>query len=455
MQRLSKRFSVIWTPNTSPYPLRFDRSKYYLNPLSIFSVPEVKKAFLAHCQHEHNSQALLFIEQVELLDKASNPFTHAEEIINTFIVTNAPFEINISAENKKQIIEDYNKALKNRSTIQARKLFSHLKDIVMFELLNDVFPRFVRTQRCTDAVTKVLHLQNIVMPREVITFPYKDEDFEIFLITQKDINFMRHLGKDDFDWQLLGAKSTKMNTYFSAKNFMPEVSFMKNMALAKFEVIFRFPFEKVVCALMPAFENGFYDPNFAGFKELEHFPYEKLVQMYGKEMVGSVKSTSITAIDVKFPFPLTRRRILMCSACKYDPQEQSFIFVHKPCQHPSHGKLLYTKKNLVPPITGDKSKKFWAYAIADFKAFIIKKIDEHRTHYIEINAADVGGWASSHKLQKFVCTDRGDRLRENCIKHLKKKPKSYNFEQALENLKKDPFGKLIVAELEHSRGKKG
>jgi len=143
---------------------------------------------------------------------------------------------------------------------------------------------------------------------------------------------MKMLSQDSFDWQLLGSLTSSLNSFWTARNYMPEVTFFKHASLCKFDCIFPFPIEKVICACVPAYEALIFDDNVTSFQDLGSFSTEDLKKKGYK--MNSERTCSVLNFDIKLPFPLyTSRKYPVCSSVDYDPEKGIFHMIHKPCQH--------------------------------------------------------------------------------------------------------------------------
>ncbi len=87
---------------------------------------------------------------------------------------------------------------------------------------------------------------------------------------------------------------------------MPEVSYFKNASLAKFEIIFPFPLEKVICACIPAYEALIFDENVISYQDLGYYKSEDLLKKGYKSKNN--RCCTVMNFDVKLVFPLSTFR---------------------------------------------------------------------------------------------------------------------------------------------------
>jgi hypothetical protein len=98
--------------------------------------------------------------------------------------------------------------------------------------------------------------------------------------------------------------------------------------MAKFEIIFPFEFEKVICACIPSYEVEIFDNNVNSFQDLGHFSSDELKKK-GYNMKRD-RSCSLINYDVEFPFPLkTMRKYPNITSVDYFPETKTFQLIHK------------------------------------------------------------------------------------------------------------------------------
>jgi len=182
---------------------------------------------------------------------------------------------------------------------------------------------------------------------------------------------MKSLSQDTFDWELVGSLTSQLNSFFSDKNYLPNVSFYQNASLAKFECIFPFPFEHVLCCCLPCSEVDIFDVNVnrsidcgsVSHEDLKNkiTDFENFTTKYGK------RSCSIITFDCRLPWPCTTpRKYPVVTSMDYDPSTQTFTMVHKPCEQKTFSDFEKTKKNF------DWKSKHKSNVFTDKKIIIIK-----------------------------------------------------------------------------------
>lgn len=370
---------------------KFDIKKYHIHFESIFKVPDMKKAFIEFCKTEHNTEPMEFLDAIDALPKSKDIVSDAKKILSTFIEEGSPKEINLSGANKRLILKQFENV--KHDSQKVLMIFKKPRKIVALELHSDVFPRFVRSKFCAKAVEAHQTDPEVVALKTTVSFPYEEEDFNTFLVTKKDFDFMKHLAKDDFDWELHGGETSKLNSYYSDKNFLPNVPWFSNASLAKFEAIFPFDFETVCCSLIPLSECLQYDDNVVSYEVKEYFTHDELVKKYGEDKLKhkheNKRAGAVTIMDIQLPWPMvTKRKYPVCTSIDYDPAREEVTMVHKPCRHPSLGKFEWTKK-IETNVTVDKKtkvqKKQGCYVMPDMQSYHIRKLDAHKTLFVQIH----------------------------------------------------------------------
>jgi len=281
---------------------------------------------------ENNGEPWEFIREVTNLKNAKNPAEEVQKIIKTFIEKNAPKEINLSNQNKTELMEVLKDQLKESFFWIAKKtpeeIFADTIKIIKLELFMDNYPRFIRTKECLKVLQKFLKDAEVIVFKEAIDFPYSDKSFREHWVSDQDIQFLRLLAKDNFDWELIGSITNNLNTFFSYRNYMPQVSYFKNASIGKFELIMPYSLEKVICAFCPTYEIQKVDGNVQSIHNHGYISCDDLKKKGYK--MNKDRSVSLMGVDLKFPFPLrTYRKLPSVVACDYDPVHQIFNFIHK------------------------------------------------------------------------------------------------------------------------------
>jgi hypothetical protein len=143
------------------------------------------------------------------LEKSEDLQNLAEEIIETFVKENSPKEIYITKEERQKIFDDF-KLITTESEqksdqflfIAYEGLFDNVKKNQYNELYRDVIPRFIRSKKTLNLLSKFVDDPNVIRSKQTAKFPYTNDDFKRQYITQMDFDFMKDLSKDDLNWEL-------------------------------------------------------------------------------------------------------------------------------------------------------------------------------------------------------------------------------------------------------------
>ncbi|KAL9657560.1 hypothetical protein ABK040_000987 [Willaertia magna] len=341
----------------------------------------------------------------------------AVSLMKDFVEEKAPKEINISYKDKKTFYDlfvgqgQYNNLTEWLLPQPPHLIFRTLKNAVIYELENDSFPRFVRSEIWIKRIQQkgLNFLKKVGVLKETRIFPYTDEQFKEFMVYDKDIDFMEYLGKDDYLWKLQGSKKEgAINVYkITEKNILPNVSFYQRMQINKWSGVLPFNFDIVKKCLMPGEYVSKYDPNITGCEELHYFDSETIRKKFPNEKFKyGNRAISVMRYGVEFPWPFkTKRSFLAAASAWYDKNQQKLTLIYKPCEH---------EKYYVDGKDVDKS----LIDIRDFQYYQIKKLDSQRTSIMQIHLLDVGG--NARMASNLLRLDRAKRMWKGFVEYLEK-----------------------------------
>jgi PAS domain-containing protein len=108
---------------------------------SQFKIPSFKKALLKFCQNEKNAENVLFLEAVSAYKKkrVDHRVDMQREIYNRFVKVGAPMQLNI-----EQTTSEHFRVLVNKR-LGDEDIFDPLEDMIKTLLMQDVYPRFIKT----------------------------------------------------------------------------------------------------------------------------------------------------------------------------------------------------------------------------------------------------------------------------------------------------------------------
>jgi len=186
----------------------FDKDNYELNFGSIFTHDTIKTAFKKFLKTEFNEEPLLFILEVEELEKIKNDEKKGQvfiKILKKYIFEGAERQINISFDKKKDLLELYEQQKNSESWIlklTPAETFENVIKNLKQELNYDPFKRFVRTKECEKLMIQHHKENTVVVPKIFKSFDYKLEDFVTPDIVDTDFQFALSLLKDDYSWKV-------------------------------------------------------------------------------------------------------------------------------------------------------------------------------------------------------------------------------------------------------------
>jgi hypothetical protein len=223
-----------------------DKRNYSLIFNSIFFNETIQKSFLNFLSKELNREPLEFIIEVETLKKNNKLIEKSEYIYLKYIKEYSSHEINMSTEYKNYFKDYFEKNTKNGDL---EKYFEQLVFILKKELEYDNFMRFIKSKDCEKLIELNKTDDKIVFSEKIKKFPYSNLDFHTYFITEKDIEFMDHISKDNFDLKLVYKnEKTRTNAFISTEisDFLPNISFGERAVMSKYTMIYPFSIEKTL-----------------------------------------------------------------------------------------------------------------------------------------------------------------------------------------------------------------
>ena len=221
----------------------------------------------------------------------------------------------MTKEKRETIIKEF-ETIKNEENLSEKflfiayeGLFEELKQEQYNEIYRDVIPRFIRSKKTLNLLSKYLDDPNVIKSKQTAKFPYENEDFERQYVTQMEFDFMKDLSKDDLNWELIDCSSGELMVYFSDIDVLQKVNSVQKTNLIKYEIILNAPFEKVVCALAPSEMILKYSPNVKAFKPIVERNFDEIKDLNKTATnILSNKSCSVGMFDIRLNFPMTTLR---------------------------------------------------------------------------------------------------------------------------------------------------
>lgn len=378
---------------------------------AIFKNTEIGELFYSFLKEDKSEESWEFLQTLYQLSKDQKiSEKNIEEIIQKHISPNSPKSLNLSAETRKEILNNLDK----------HKTLDHLRileNVLIQELKYDSFKRFLRTRQCIKIIEKYSNNQSIVTPLEYEKFTYLDSDFSKQEITEQDYKFTKYLLNDNMDWELLasfreGEYGKRVgNTWYSQTNYLPFLKIIEGLSLAKYEIILPFSFMHVICSYFPLSQQMKIDPHLTKY---DHIHYKR----------ENGKSFAILLKHLNFGFPLNCRLSPIVSSAHFDVQSKTLSLISKPCDidqlkdHP----WMVDKEALCSQKKGENVKLAKSYRMFDFQCTTFQQIDGYRTLVSQVHLFSLGGWAKQKASLKNISKERGNNLLIGLVNNIKSTP---------------------------------
>ncbi|KAL0490811.1 regulator of G-protein signaling [Acrasis kona] len=378
---------------------------------------EARKCLCEYLEGTLNTESLDFMDAVDQLviefrklpeSKVVQFKSKLIEVITTYVEQGAPREINISSRDRTELI-NISANMDAYGLDLVVKQFINVRNITNEEMSKDVMPRFIRSPIWFSLVNTKKHewLDTVGVLKKAMEMQYSDADFQGNYVEDSDIEFMRYLSQDSYDWKLSGwDKNQKIMAFQSddIKKFFPNVSWVKEGCFVnKYVGILHYPFDFVEHYMLHAKYVSDFDANILRERTVQYLSYEDLKKKYPWKDMKQGRSVCVMIYDLKFPL-MANRVYCVNSTAMYDPVTDESITMSKPCYHEELNQYNLKK---TPPFT-------------DFQIYSIKKLDDNRTMYYQMHVANLGS-KLGNKLSDMVVFTRGKQLSANIDKFMKER----------------------------------
>jgi hypothetical protein len=416
--------------------------KYTFQFTSVFLFQDIQDAFLSHLKKEFNAEPFLFILELKKLSKLTNKkeiLNSVKLIVSDFLESNSKNEVNLSGKLLKDLkgkLEIIYKQEEWNGDETPEEIFNPIKKSIYTSMAVDPFPRFIREPSVQEIYLNYIGNDDVMIPLLSGQYVLTDKDFYEPIITEKDIQFLKSMVEDSFDWNLISSESNKqesMNIYISKVNYLPKsIHFEKNMIM-KWDYILPYNFfDLYFQTLRDDIDQHITDSKVLDYKNCEE--YSKLLQTEVNRTLTKVEAS------IQLPFPFTHlRKYFYTATSEYDKENEILYFFQKPYIEEKYRKLNFNKDTF--PCVGQKSKKkksqeYQCYMYCSFEIFVFQKISNSKTRYQQIHITVLNEWNLSFMINT-VLKARGKEIRKFC--HLSQK-----LEKNLEVLQKEPRGKIVA-----------
>lgn len=379
---------------------------------SIFKNKEIGEMFYSFLKEDKSEESWEFLQSLYQLSKNEPKLAEKkiEDIIQQHLLPTAPKSLNISAETRKEVLENLNK----------HKSIDHLRpleNVLIQEMKYDSFKRFLRSKQCNKIIEKYSNNQSVVASTVSEKFSYADSDFSKAEITEHDLKFMNYLLKDNMEWELLasfreGEYGKRVgNTWYSQTNYLPLLKIIEGMSISKYEIILPFAFMHVICSYFPLSQQLKIDPHLTKY---DTYAYTK----------DKGRSYATIMKHLNFGFPLNTRLSPTVSTAFFDASTHTLYLISKPCdvdvlkEHP----WMVDKEALCVQKKGENPKSAKAYRMFDFQCTSFQQIDPFRTLVSQVHLFSLGGWAKQKASLKNISKERGNSLLIGLVNNIKSTP---------------------------------
>eukprot|EP01080_Neovahlkampfia_damariscottae_P010931 gene10931-3637_t len=417
---------------------------YMIHYESAFSNKTVGEALRKHLSVEFNEEPFDFIMKINEMKNSHNTKEKIKlinDILDLYLQTGSEHEVNISGKSKKEIFSIFEEQKENHSewvlTIPMNNFFDKVEKIVKEELYHDPWKRFIRSSLSLSIIQKFHEDPTVCSPQITEQFDYSDDHFTHPFIEDDDFRFAKVLFQDNYHWKLIGQKSdVKGNNYHCRQNFLPKLSFGKNIQGIKHECVYNYNLESFLLAKL-TFLNKIGDPNITRMKTLCYHTKEELLEIYkGKEKKISkyYADSAASASDCYFGYLFNPRYLVCGQKIFYDKESNTVILIAKP--YVTDGLEFSKPSQIEMLIPGEKSPKFVkAYPMFNWIFNFYQQIDDHKTLFTQINLLEPGGWLNSDFLIKQVSKRRGENYQDLMMELIENIPEGSNFKELQEKYK--------------------
>jgi hypothetical protein len=432
-----------------------DLSNFDINYDSFFCYPDINSVILQFIHNDLKMKPYPPLEFINCLFKLHKLYEKkkqhlfCEEIIQEFIVENSNKEIYMNPLDRQNLLKEFETSTRTDGEFYD-ELFSIVADHQIQEISRDVFPKFIRSKKCLQILSKYQNDENVLKPTNFVKFPYRDSDFEREYINKMDVEFIKSLIKDDASWELIESIDQNFHIYYTETDTLKNLENIKNLQYFKFDITFQAPIEQCICALATIKQQIKFNPSICGYKKLNEKNYQSLMNIKKKDEVLPFEKSSIVGIfDIKYEFPLnTLRKCPISIGVNYQKniRMNDLLIIMKPClsetlkkEYSNWGKKYQSKENKMV-------EEF--YLMFEYVAIYFKKLDDNKTQYTEIHISDYGGgWSQNENLRKKNIIERGKELKDIIRNEMKLFPNA-TMEEYKNQFSTDSIGKLVLESVE-------
>ena len=260
---------------------------------------------------------------------------------------------------------------------ESKDIFLNLKSELLGKLKYCFFPRFVRSKFCQEE-----EKENFSKHQKILYF--KDEDFYLPYITDKELKQMNSFLEDCLNWDLIAASngSNHPNLFYLNQNILPNSKIFSKASCFKIEGIVPENIESIACVGFKQTIGGFqYDRD-----TFEVFSSNDILKKF-KIDSESERNCVVKEAFMKGVFPFnTPRYARRVETIDYNPESGTIIYFHKPCIPEIYKNVDWEKKQKIKFKNFKTNEKFETegYFTCTLHFICLKKISENMTKLTHI-----------------------------------------------------------------------
>lgn len=217
------------------------------------------------------------------------------------------------------------------------------------------YQRFIKNEDSVDIFLKHIKDTSIFVPKLILQYEYKNESF-YYPISEKDIQFMNNLCKENFSWIDLSKKDSNPTICYTEDNFFQNVEFGKYSVIYKIDYLIDKNIKDVLGSIIPGKETQRINSSvYETYNEIEYF----------KSNDDNIPSYCTISMDINLKFLWSKkRRQTQSITYRINDENDIIYFYYKP--------LFYKKEvDLLDKNQLDKNKVYHALNYYVIKAEVL------------------------------------------------------------------------------------
>jgi hypothetical protein len=360
---------------------------------SVFEHKMMKESFQDFLETEANTFPFEYLLEYKVLNKTNNNHSSNayKNLYNLYLKFNAEKELNISGILSKKLIE-----LNWENISEVKELFEEVTKKIDVELYLDNFSRFTSSEGCRKVVLSNLNNKSIVMLKPVFDHQFKNEDFKIPYVTEKDLTFLKILSESTLNWDILShmkESNSVVNCYITPEDFFPFSNYFNTGAFVKTEWNLPYSLEKSVSGIVTYESYIKCDPTVVGTNEIMHTSPDELKNL--ELDLKNKRGSTLLETDLNLGLNMDPRKLFETSSVEFDKKSKKVYLCRRLCLNeiffendktkiPNDLKKMFEFPSVDNPM---KIKKY--YLMARYGLLTFEKIDENTTRFISLYCKNI------------------------------------------------------------------